>query len=71
MDKVKPTKLTRQERLDLALLCRLVRSAKIELPPELASLQDLSDAEYKIRLHWNLLRGRREKTLWRTKKLNR
>lgn len=56
MDKVKPTKLTRQERLDLALLCRLVRSAKIELPPELASLQDLSDAEYKIRLHWNLRR---------------
>lgn len=53
------TKLNRQERFDVSLLCRLVRAAKMELPPDHPSLQSLSDVEYKIRLHWGLRRWKR------------
>jgi hypothetical protein len=52
-----PTKLRRKERSKVALLCRLARAARRRIngcDNDLANL--LFDAEYAVRIHWNLAR---------------
>lgn len=61
MSEQKPTKLSRKERNQLALLARLARAARHELAGfvryetrELAL--KLRDIEYEVRMHWRLTR---------------